>query len=218
MRSRLIVGLGMLAAVAGFAGCSAPDVAGPLGPEVVLNGGEDPCPTSGDVVIASGDVCSPCPTTFAILEEGGTTDPCPVINGRMTGGGGQIVVGVARVTRGFTIHCDITLSNNVEVNWEGNHWHLDKPLTGAVCVDDPAISPEPPDAPFDTFSGEGVGKLNGVDGSTIRFVFADAGEPGGRNDRAQIQIFAPDGTLVLDVPMSFLDRGNLQAHYDQPHS
>lgn len=200
MRSRLMMGLGMLVAVAGFAGCSTQEAAGPLAPEVVLNGGEDPCPT----------------TTSGVLAEGGT-ETCEVTNGRMTGGGGQIQVGGVYVSRGFTIHCDITLSNNVEVNWGGNHWHLDKPLTGAACTDDPSISPEPPAAPFDTFYGEGVGRLNGVAGSAIRFIFADAGEPGGRNDRAQIQIFAPDGTVVLDIPMSFLDRGNLQAHYDQPH-
>src|SRR5688500_9152979 len=215
MRSRRIAALLVAVAVAGLASCTTTDVAGPAGPEVVLNGGEDPCPTttSTEVVIMSGDVCEPCPTTLAILEEGGTTDPCPVTDGRMTGGGGQIIIGDVRVTRGFTIHCDITLSNNVEINWGGNSWHLDKPLTGAMCIDDPNISPEPPAAPFDTFFGEGVGRLNGVDGSTIRFVFADAGEPGGRNDRAQIEIFAPDGTPVLLVPMSFLDRGNLQAHY-----
>ena len=65
-----------------------------------------------------------------------------------------------RITRGFTIHCDIILSNNLEINWSGgNKWHIDKPLTSATCVDDPAISPEPPAAPFDTFIGEGEGTL-----------------------------------------------------------
>lgn len=138
--------------------------------------------------------------------------------GRMTGGGGQLVtIGDVYVTRGFTIHCDITLSNNLEINWPGNKWHLDKPLTGAVCLDDPAISPEPPPAPFDTFIGEGIGRLNGVDGSLVRFQFVDAGEPGGNNDRSSIHIYDPNGVLVLAVPMSFLTKGNLQAHYDQPH-
>ena len=137
--------------------------------------------------------------------------------GRMTGGGRQITIGDVKVTRGFTIHCDITLSNNIEVNWPDNHWHLTKPITSAICIDDPAVHPEPPPAPFDTFIGEGEGEWNGQPGATIRFVFVDAGEPGGKNDLAQIRITAADGTVVLDVPLSFLDNGNIQAHYDQPH-
>ena len=53
--------------------------------------------------------------------------------GRMTGGGGQNVeIGGIYVTRGFTIHCDLVLSNNLEINWPGNKWHIDKPLTLAI--------------------------------------------------------------------------------------
>lgn len=137
--------------------------------------------------------------------------------GRMTGGGGQVTIGDVYVTRGFTLHCDITLSNNLEINWPGNKWHLDKPLTSADCVDDPAFEPAPPPAPFDTFIGEGVGRLNGVDGYTVRIRFIDAGEPGGKNDMAGIQITDPNGNPVLLVPLGFMNNGNLQAHYDQPH-
>jgi hypothetical protein len=141
-------------------------------------------------------------------------EPVP---GRMTGGGSQIIIGDVKITRGFTIHCDITLSNNIEINWPGNKWHLDKPITRAECIDDPAISPEPPPAPFDTFKGEAVGSLNGQPGSWIGFTFVDSGEPGGNNDLAGFRIYAPGGALVLDVPLGFLTKGNLQAHYDQPH-
>jgi len=138
------------------------------------------------------------------------------VGGRMTGGGAQ-VYGNIKITRGFTIHCDITLSNNLEINWPGNKWHIDKPLTKATCFDDPAYSEEPPAAPFNTFVGEGVGRLNEVDGSRVYFTFIDAGEPG-KNDKAAIRIVAPDGvTVVLDIPLSLLDHGNIQAHYDQPH-
>ena len=142
--------------------------------------------------------------------------------GRMTGGGGQIRFDDIYITRGFTIHCDITLSNNVNVNWPDNHWHIDKPLTSAECIDDPAVEPAPPPAPFDTFIGEGIGSLNGVDGSFIRFVFVDGGEPSGGGDRASISIWAPGDdpdtdTPVLLLPMTPLDNGNIQAHYDQPH-
>lgn len=148
--------------------------------------------------------------------------PPELANGRMTGGGGSIGIGDILITRGLTLHCDILLSNNLEVNWPGNKWHLDKPITSAECHDDPTISPEPPPAPFDTFFGTAVGRLNGVDGSFIRFTFVDAGEPGGNNDKAGIEIWAPGAdpnvdAPVLNLPLSFTDRGNLQAHFDQPH-
>jgi hypothetical protein len=147
-----------------------------------------------------------------------TTPPPPpsLLPGRMTGGGVQISIGNVSISRGFTIHCDIILSNNIEINWPGNKWHLDKPITSATCIDDPTISPQPPPAPFDTFIGKATGRLNGVDGSRLEFTFVDAGEPG-RKDKSQLRIFAPNGTVVLDVPLGFLDHGNLQAHYDQPH-
>ncbi len=143
------------------------------------------------------------------------------IKGRMTGGGGQIRVDGVRITRGFTIHCDILLSNNLEINWAGgNKWHLDKPITKALCIDDPNVNPEPPPAPFDTFVGEGEGKLNGVSGSIVKFTFVDAGEPGS-NDMADIRIWAPGADPMVDTPVlavsGFLDNGNAQAHFDQPH-
>jgi len=142
--------------------------------------------------------------------------PPPNLEGRMTGGGAQIFGGV-KITRGFTVHCDLTLSNNVEINWDKNQWHIDKPLTKATCINDPAYQQQPPNAPFNTFIGEGIGRLNGVDGSKIIFTFIDAGEPG-KFDKAAIRIIAPDGiTMVLNVPLVFLDNGNIQAHFDQPH-
>jgi len=147
--------------------------------------------------------------------------PVDMAPGRMTGGGGQFTIGDVHVTRGFTIHCDITLSNNVEINWPDNKWHLDKPLTSALCVDNPDIHPEPPPAPFDTFYGEGIGRLNGVDGSFLRFMFIDSGEPGGKADYARIDIWAPGADPAVDPAVlhvdGVLDHGNLQAHYDQPH-
>lgn len=137
------------------------------------------------------------------------------LEGRMTGGG--FTVAGIKITGGFTVHCDITLSNNLQINWDNNKWHLDKPITSALCLDDPNVDPTSPAAPFDTFIGEGLGELNGVAGSLVKFTFVDAGEPG-RNDMVKLQIFPPGGgTPVLDIPLSKLDIGNLQAHYDQPH-
>jgi hypothetical protein len=166
------------------------------------------------------DALSLTSTRQAITFAEGTYPPppeqCHFVDGRMTGGGGQIIIGDVFVSRGLTIHCDIVLSNNLEINWPGNKWHIDKPLVSALCIDDPAYNPVPPKAPFDTFIGVGDGELNGVPGSVVRFTFIDNGEPGS-TDRASIQIFDAGGALVLDVPLSNLDRGNLQAHYDQPH-
>ena len=147
--------------------------------------------------------------------------PPPLLPGRMTGGGKSIDVNGVSVTKGLTLHCDIVLSNNLEINWPGtggtNNFHITRPLSLATCILDPAYSQPPPAAPFNTFIGEAAGTLNGVAGAVARFVFIDGGEPGGRGDKAQIQIWDGNGNLVLDVPLSPISSGNLQAHYDQPH-
>jgi hypothetical protein len=138
--------------------------------------------------------------------------------GRFTGGGHQIEVGgIAKITRGLTIHCDLLLSNNLEINWDGgNNFHMTEHLQTLACFDNPAIEQRPPVAPLDTLVGRGTGRYNGVDGYSIVFTLIDAGEPG-RNDQMGFTITAPDGSLVLNVPVSPLTGGNLQAHYDQPH-
>ncbi len=142
----------------------------------------------------------------------------PTALGRMTGGGNPKINGV---NLGLTLHCDITLSNNLEINWAGGNWHLDKPISTALCVDDPQYDPTPPAAGFNTFFGTATGRLDGVDGSFVKFKFVDAGEPG-RNDRVTIQIWAPGDDPSSDMPvLELLDEnlthGNLQAHHDQPH-
>lgn len=177
----------------------------------------------GDAPVESGSVTVDVdPTTTVVVTFKNAEADVDMAPGRMTGGGGQFTLNDVHVTRGFTIHCDLALSNNVEVNWpDGNQWHIDKPLTSAVCIDDPNVEPAPPPAPFDTFIGEGIGRLNGVDGSFIRFTFVDSGEPGGKSDLATILIWAPGADPDVDDPVlsvdGFLDHGNIQAHYDQPH-
>lgn len=147
------------------------------------------------------------------------TEPCnqPGL-GRFTGGGSQVRVGSARVTRGLTIHCDLLLSNNLEVNWGGNSFHMTEHLTTVACTDDPAIIQAPPAAPLDTLVGVGTGRYNNADGYTIHFTLVDYGEPGSL-DRAALLIFetANPANVVLNVPLQVLSGGNLQAHYDQPH-
>ncbi len=170
-------------------------------------------------VLALASACTQEQPTSASLKPSFWITPPPEegVPGRMTGGGGNLTVNDISITKGFTIHCDIILSNNLEINWPGNKWHIEKPLTSAKCVDDPAFEPAPPVAPFDTFYGTGEGALNGEPGSTVEFRFIDGGEPGAGTDMVEIYIFAPNGDLVLQLPLSYLDHGNMQAHYDQPH-
>jgi hypothetical protein len=139
-------------------------------------------------------------------------------NGRFTGGGHQIRVDNVRVTRGLTIHCDLLLSNNLEINWLGNQFHTTEHLETIVCSDDPDIIQAPPPAPLDTLVAVGTGRYNNVDGFTIEFTLVDAGEPGS-DDKARFLIYetANPGNVVLDVPLQKLTGGNLQAHFDQPH-
>ena len=129
--------------------------------------------------------------------------------GRMTGGGSIISNGL-RVTHGFTINCDATKNpQRLEANWDGNRFHLES-MTSANCSNDPNINAGQPFAGFNTYTGTGTGRLNGVDDATIDFVFTDAGEPG-TNDTATYTIRDGDGNLILSASGN-LDNGNQQAH------
>ncbi len=147
--------------------------------------------------------------------------------GRFTGGGHQITLpGNVKITRGFTLHCDILLSNNLEVNWNGNSFHMTEYPSSVTCSDDPAINPIPPPAPVDTITGISTGRYDpagstpAADGYTIEFTFKDAGEPGTSGpDQAALKIYekANPSNVVLDIPLQPITGGNIQAHYDQPH-
>src|SRR5262245_79683 len=140
--------------------------------------------------------------------------------GRFTGGGKQVRLSDGlKITRGLTIHCDLLLSNNLEINWPtGNKFHMLEHLQTVACTDDPNIIQQPPPAPLDTLIGVGTGRYNGVGGYTVEFTLVDAGEPG-VDDEMAIKIYkTSDPTdVVLDVPLQKLIGGNLQAHFDQPH-
>ena len=132
----------------------------------------------------------------------------------MTGGGSVFGTAGLRVTHGFELHCDLEIGpNNLEINWEGNHFHLDT-LTSVSCTDDPNIEPPPPAADFDTYFATGTGSCNGVEGATITFTLTDAGEPGAKGAKKDTATFeitgCPDG-LTLSVSGS-LKKGNHQAH------
>ena len=141
---------------------------------------------------------------------GGVT-PLPLPgHGSMMGGGSAFDQTGVRVTHGFELHCSITdLPNNLQVNWGGNTFKLTT-LTSASCSDDPAITPSPPNsAGFDTYSGEGSGKLNGKPGATAEWVFTDAGEPGTR-DTVTISVMNQADVVVLTVS-GHLKLGDQQA-------
>ena len=185
----------------------------------LLGGPQTVGPTAGNT--ASGDMLSNPDNGFLVVFTN-TADapppPPPGGTGRFTGGGAALDVGVARISGGLTIHCDKLLSNNLELNWDKNQFHMEEHVTTVACTDDPLIDQNPPKAPLDTLIGTGIGRYNGVDGYTVEFTLVDGGEPG-RLDKIKLKIYPTGnpGAPVLDIPLSFLDKGNLQAHYDQPH-
>jgi hypothetical protein len=143
----------------------------------------------------------------------------------MTGGGSifdandeTVYGGETRFTHGFVIHCDPRNSDNMQVNDHetGQMFHLGE-ITSANCLDDPSITPNPPDAFFDTYRGEGTGRCKQPDRPcNIRWVFTDGGEPGGCvRDTAFIEVREGStvgvGAIVFSVTGD-VDCGNHQAH------
>jgi hypothetical protein len=139
---------------------------------------------------------------------------CSTGNGRFTGGGKLVTADGVTVTKGFEVDCDLHQpSNNLEINWLGNQFHMTA-FTAAICtLQGP---PNPPTAPVNTIMGTGTGRYNGVDGFTVQFELVDNGEPG-TNDAVSILIFetANPSNVVLNVPLQFITGGNIQAHVDQ---
>jgi hypothetical protein len=114
----------------------------------------------------------------------------------MTGDGS--VVG-ALTSYEFSLHCDPNRGGNrLWVEWgDASGFELTR-VTDAVCRDDSEIDPGRPFANFDTYHGEGQGRLDGQEGARAKWMFTDAGEPGG-DDQAEIAVYGPDGDLVLEV-------------------
>ena len=127
--------------------------------------------------------------------------------------GFQINDGDIKVTRGFTIHCDNILTNNLEINWAGgNNFHIDKESLTTVTCTKPSV-PNPPDADVSRIVATSPGTCNGLP-ATIAFVLEDRGEPGPGGDRAAFTITGGCSLTLTERP---IDGGNIQAHFDQPH-
>lgn len=127
------------------------------------------------------------------------------------------------VVHGFILHCNSSMSpNNLEINWKDpatgaeHQFHLEN-LIASHCEFNPAVgSPNPPTANFNTWVGNGTGRLDGKEGAFIYAIFTDQGQPagtqaGGPGDWSTIVIYAPDGSLVLNLSDSLFG-GAQQAH------
>jgi hypothetical protein len=136
------------------------------------------------------------PTGTCILGGGVALDVAGS-KGRMTGGGWvpAMTPAGAQAHHGFTLQCDRTQKpNQLEINWgTGNKFHMTQ-VSSASCSNDATV----PDSghTFDTLTGSGSGRYNGVSGATAEWTFQDAGEPG-TNDRARITVKDRNGTVVL---------------------
>jgi len=140
----------------------------------------------------------------------------------MTGGGAAFVSGGnavnpdgTRVTHGFQLQCNVNVvPNNLQVNWgPGERFHLES-ITSSVCTSQPPPDncfAAPPDAPFFTHLGSGVGRYNGIPGYTVSWALTDCGEPG-TQDVAEIHVRNLEGNLVLELRPALLAAGNHQAH------
>lgn len=128
--------------------------------------------------------------------------------GRMQGDGSIISNGL-KVTHGMNLNCDARKSQTLDIKWASNQFRMERLYT-TFCSDNPTIEAGHHAAGFNTYTGSGVGRYNGVSNATIDVIFTDAGEPG-KNDFASYTIRDADGKLVLTAAGT-LDKGNHQAH------
>ena len=172
-------------------------------------------------------VCPPGATTAV----GNPSITC-VFSGFMTGGGKfnsdinnapPPAPLMPLVVHGFILHCNATdTPNNLEINWKDpstgqeHQFHLES-LSVAHCEYNPALgSPNPPTANFNTWVGNGTGRLDGQDGAFIYAIFTDQGQPagtqaGGPGDASTIVIYGPDGSLAMNLSDTLFG-GAQQAH------
>jgi len=205
---QLVTGVALAGTLAFVAACSGPSSSmNPTSPSATASA------AAGASFNPNGPDCVPPEVLNPITGLCEAPPPPPEsLKGRFTGGGFQIIAGDIKVTRGFTIHCDNILTNNLEINWAGgNNFHMTKNTLAAVTCSKPRL-PNPPAADVSRIDARAVGTCNGLP-AAIHFVLEDRGEPG-TSDRAAFTI---SGGCSLNVPEGFIDGGNIQAHFDQPH-
>ena len=138
----------------------------------------------------------------------------------MTGGGSIFATeygGGQRFTHGFQLDCVPRRNDTLQVNDHGTGWnfHL-REVTAAICIDDPGLEPNPPEATFDTYVGQGTGICRNVGGESrscwATWTFTDGGEIGGcLRDTAVIEVRDDDNNLLIGVSGD-VNCGNHQAH------
>jgi len=151
-----------------------------------------------------------------------TSNPVVQGEGRFTGGGNLELANGIVISTGLTMHCDLILSNNLNVVWKdlndvNHHFHLEEHLTTVGCTDAANINQPPPDAPLDTMIGTGIGKFDNTDGYSIQFTFVDGGEGSNAVDRISLRIFLGNTVVLNTNGLVDVIKGNLQAHFEQPH-
>jgi hypothetical protein len=112
------------------------------------------------------------------------------------------------LTHGFELHCQPDSGpNNLEVNWQGNRFHLEE-LERADCNDDGSRNEPPPSQAtkqngpgptLDVYSGSGFGRVNGECGAFAEWVFDDNGDPGRADHIVALEITDADGNIVLSI-------------------
>ena len=167
--------------------------------------------------VVVGTVAAACVITPAAALAGGKHDKG---NGRFTGGGNFLAEAggaTVKATHGLALWCKTSHDpQQLQVNWSGgNGFHLTD-LQDSFCTEE-GYNQENPEAPIDTYYGEGYGKLNfGAGDKAVGYAkwrFVDDGEPGGGRDLIRIVIRrdGPAGEVLLTADTA-LTKGNHQAH------
>ena len=132
-----------------------------------------------------------------------------IVGGHMTGDGSL----PGGVSHSFNLRCDPAAAGALEVTWaKGKKDFVMTGVTSAVCTKDSGIEGEPHAAYFNTLTGSGTGKLNGVAGYSIKYTLTDGGGSCGK-DHAQLVIKSPAGVVVLSTSAN-LTGGDQAAHDD----
>jgi hypothetical protein len=151
-----------------------------------------------------------------------------ITSGFMSGGGILIAqTGDPTIRASFAVNgsCDAASRSHISIRWPGgNTFRLNGPMDDVMCTDNGAAT-GPRSAPFDTYSGIGVGVLNGKEEAIVYFIMMDGGRARERNDMAAFVIQAQGGSEDLYLwnqpcgptgdPLDCmlpLTAGSLQAH------